>query len=214
MTRTARTLLPLLLVALLGAAVARAGSIYGKSPVGRRGMFSDDKASSVGDLLTIVISEKTKIDEKASRDMSKSDARDAAITGGSKFDLLRGIDSATGKLFNLKHLDFETKADSKFAGSYKSGRETTIEDEITVVVEDVLPNGNLVILGKRTRQIDGETVVIQVSGIVRPRDISYANSIVSTRVGNYHLVHRRTGQSRDFTQPGWLARVLNFINPF
>jgi flagellar L-ring protein precursor FlgH len=83
-----------------------------------------------------------------------------------------------------------------------------------VVVEDVHPNGNLVVLGTRTREINGDTQIIQVSGIVRPRDIRFDNTVRSEQVGNFQMVSVTDGVTKDFTKPGWLGKFLDAIWPF
>jgi flagellar L-ring protein precursor FlgH len=203
-------------IAFLSAgAPVRAGSIWARANGGAPcSIYADDKAADVGDIVTVVIKEHSKIEHDSSRDLSKSDSRSAKVTNGKKLDILRGIDAVTGKLFNLPELDITTEADTTFAGETAFDSDRKVEDEITVVVEDVLPNGNLVVLGKRLREVQGDTEIIQISGLVRPSDISFDNTVDSTRVGNFHMVYSHTGRENRFTKPGWLARILNFINPF
>lgn len=204
----------LLLVAAL-AAPAGAGSIWARAGSGDSvSIYADDKASDVGDIVTIVIREHSKIEHDSSREMSKTDSRSAKITNGEKLDILRGINAASGKLFNLPNLDVSTSAETDFGGETVFDSDRNVEDEITVVVEDVLPNGHLVVLGKREREVQGDKEIIQISGLVRPSDISFANKVDSRRVGNFHMVYRHTGRENRFTKPGWLARILNFVNPF
>jgi len=203
----------LLIVFVAGATTAQAGSIYSKAAKRTKSLYSDHKAAAVGDILTIVINERTKIDEKSDRTMESSSERTMEADINS-LGVGRALDKLTGGAFDLDSLDASTSGSKKFDGKTAFGRDSSIEDEITVVVEDVLPNGNLVILGKRVREIEGEKQLIQVSGIVRPRDIDYTNKITSTRVANYHMVHKHTGRENRFTKPGWLGRILNFISPF
>jgi flagellar L-ring protein precursor FlgH len=204
----------LLLAVALSAGTALAGSIWRDSHKRTASLWRDDKASGVGDIVTIVINEKTSIDNSSDRTLKKSDDRSMKINSGADLDILRGINAATGKLFNLKHLDFSTDSDTNFEGESDFGSERSFQDEITVVVEDVLPNGNLVVAGKQIRKVQGETQTTQVSGIIRPSDISYQNKVSSRRVANFYIVADHTGQENQFTRPGWLAQILNFLNPF
>jgi flagellar L-ring protein precursor FlgH len=196
------------------APVGEAGSIFRASRKRSNSLYRDDKAGNVGDIVTIVINESHKVDNTSDRDLSKSDSRNLNVENGKQLDILRGIDAATGKLLNLPELDFSASADSDFNGKTSFGSERSIEDEMTVVVEDVLPNGNLVVVGKQVRTVQGETQITQISGILRPSDITYDNRISSRRVANFHIVTEHQGQENQFTQPGWLAKILNFISPF
>jgi flagellar L-ring protein precursor FlgH len=201
--------------ALLTAATAcSAGSIWARAHRGTRNIYQDDKARAVGDVLTIVINEKSTIETESTRTMDKTDKRGASITGGAKFDLLRGIDAVTGELFNLPEFDLDMDSSSEFDGSSEVTTDRSFVDRMTVLVEDVLPNGNLIVLGKRTREVDGEKEVIQISGVVRPSDVSFSNDIASSRVANFHIVYKHTGRENRYTRPGWLGQILSFVNPF
>jgi flagellar L-ring protein precursor FlgH len=213
MQSTYRACVLVLLLAVL-ASDASGGSIFRASRKRSASLYRDDKASTVGDIVTIVIDEEHKVDNSSDRALNKSDKRSLKIENGDQLDILRGINAATGKLMNLPKLDFSANGSSDYSGGTKFGSERKIEDEITVVVEDVLPNGNLVVVGKQVRSIEGETQTTQISGIIRPSDISYANKITSRRVANFYIETVHKGQESQFTQPGWLAKILNFINPF
>ncbi len=216
MRTTTRTLTRLALTAalILGPLQAGGGSIWARSQRGSRSHYVDDKAHQVGDVLTIVINEQSSLESGTTRTMEKKDDRTASVTGGAKLDILRGIDAATGQLFNLPELDVTTKGETKFDGSAEFEDSRSMVDQITVLVEDVLPNGNMVVLGKRTRTVHGETEIIQVSGMVRPSDVSFDNDVTSTRVANFHIVYKHEGRENRFSKPGWLSQILNFLNPF
>jgi flagellar L-ring protein FlgH len=96
--------------------------------------------------------------------------------------------------------------------NYKDERK--IEDRVTVVVEDIHPNGNLVVVGTRMRDISGDKQTIQVSGIVRPSDISYDNTVRSEQVANFQLVATSDGPTKDYTTPGWFSKFLGWMWPF
>ncbi|MFP4052716.1 MAG: flagellar basal body L-ring protein FlgH [Phycisphaerae bacterium] len=211
---TSQRILPAALAVCLLAASAGGGSIWARANRGTRNPYQDDKARAVGDVLTIVINERSTVETGTNRVMEKKDNRSSSVTGGAKFDLLRGIDAVTGKLFNLPELDVKSDNSNKFDGSAEVSTERTMVDQMTVLVEDVLPNGNLIVLGKRTREADGEKEIIQVSGVVRPSDVAYGNTIPSSRVANFHIVYHHTGRENRYTRPGWLGQVLNFVNPF
>ena len=82
-----------------------------------------------------------------------------------------------------------------------------------MTVEDVLPNGNLVVIGMRERVVDGDGQTVQTSGIVRPSDIAFDNTVSSKKVADFKMVYKSRGQDSLFTRPGWLARILNALNP-
>jgi flagellar L-ring protein precursor FlgH len=197
---------------LLADAPLHGGSIWAKAKNRSQSLLTDDTARNVGDVLTIVIEEQSKIENASERKLEKSDSRSAKVTG--PFDLLRGLNQATGKLFGLDKMDFKSDADNKFDGKAQMDSSRKVEDKITVTVQDVLPNGNLVVLGSRTRKITGDSQIVQVSGIVRPSDITQANAVSSKQVADFHIVYKSAGQENQTTNPGWLGRILNLLNPF
>jgi len=191
---------------------ALAGSIYARGRARTQAIFTDDVAHNIGDVLTIVIEEQSKIENASQRKMDKSDTRSAKIQNPT--DLVGGLNQATGKLFNLDKLDFQASSSTEFEGSANYDSDRSMADRITVTVNDVLPNGNLVVVGERRRKAAGDTQIVEVSGIVRPSDITLGNTVSSRQVAEFNIVFRSQGQENQFTKPGWLGRILNFLNPF
>lgn len=194
------------LVLALSAGSAFAGSIWAKRSQNSKPLYADDKANQIGDILTIIISEDHKVDNKVERDLSRSSDRTFEMGND---------DLAVGHLIpSISKVKVDLDSEKTLSGKSDYKDERSIEDRITVVVEDVHPNGNLVVIGTRTREVNGDTQVIQVSGIVRPRDISFGNTIRSEQVANFQMVSLSEGVTKDFTKPGWLGKILDAIWPF
>lgn len=184
----------------------RAGSIYAKRDRNSKAIYSDDKAYRIGDVLTIIISERHKVKTKVERDLERESSRSIDFDG-SNFSLEHFIPSVPSfKIKTGSSKSLEGKAD------YKDER--TIEDRITVVVQDVHPNGNLVILGNRVREISGDKQTLQVSGIVRPADILFDNTVKSEQIANFNLFAISDGVSENYNNPGWLGKILDKLWPF
>ena len=211
MIRNRRQLAALLMVAAL-ASVASAGSIWAKGSRRTQAIYTDDTARNVGDILTIVIDEQTKIETETDRKLEKSSGRTASTSGS--LDLGNIIADLGRYIFDFPRLLLDNSATTDFEGGADYDTDRTLADKISVVVEDVMPNGNLVVLGTRTRTVAGDTQVIQVSGIVRTSDVTFENEVSSERVADFRLVFKHEGQEEQFTNPGWLARALNVFNPF
>ncbi len=187
---------------VLPTADSQAGSIWAKRGKNMRALYADDVAHQIGDILTIKITEDSKVDNKAKRDLKKETDRSNTFNGdiGGFADLGEfGLTAESGN-------GLKSKAD------YKDER--SFEDLITVVVVDVLPNRNLVIMGTRSRNIAGDIQTIEVSGIVRPSDIAFDNTVKSEQVADFRIVTKNTGIAAPYTKPGWLGTVLDIIWPF
>ncbi|HOQ03836.1 MAG TPA: flagellar basal body L-ring protein FlgH [Anaerohalosphaeraceae bacterium] len=195
-----------LMVLLLSSGSLQAGSIWAKRTTAAKPMYADDKANQIGDVLTIIISEIHKVDNKVKQDLSRTSDR--------SFDL-GGDDISVGHILpNVSKVKVDVDSSKSLSGKSDYKDERKIEDRITVVVMDIHPNGNLVVMGTRTRELNGDTQTIQVSGIVRPRDISFDNTIRSEQVANFQMIAVNEGVTKDFTKPGWLGKFLDKIWPF
>ncbi|MHC4264389.1 MAG: flagellar basal body L-ring protein FlgH [Planctomycetota bacterium] len=184
------------------AATAHAGSIWAKRDIDRGNLYADDVARNIGDVLTIIINESSKVDNKAKRDLKKETDRSIVFNG------------ELGNFVDLGEFGMTASSDNELKGKadYKDERKFT--DSITVVVMDILPNGNLVVMGTRDRDIAGDIQTIEVSGIVRPSDVVFGNIINSSRVANFRIVTKNGGIAAPFNKPGFLGRILDIIWPF
>jgi len=156
------------------------------------------KASRVGDILTIVLEERTNAEKKADTTVDKSS--DSSI----------GI----GGVFNGTPID-ETKANAgtahKFETEGDAKQSNKLEGRITVTVAQVLPNGNLVVQGEKWITINHGEEFIRLRGIVRPVDIGPDNSVSSTKVADAQLLYSGKGTLARANRPGWLTEF--FLSP-
>ncbi|MHC4754813.1 MAG: flagellar basal body L-ring protein FlgH [Planctomycetota bacterium] len=183
------------------------GSIWAKRDRNMRNSYTDDVARHIGDILTITISEESTVDNKAQRKLEKKTKRNANFNGDVSIEHIipniPAINFGTGTEYTN---NLDGKAD------YKDERKFI--DSITAVVIDIMPNGNLVVTGSRNRDIAGDIQIIEVSGIVRPSDISYQNDVKSERVADFRLITKNGGVSAPYNKPNWLGQVFNTVWPF
>lgn len=178
-------------------------------------LFTDIKARRVGDILTIVLQEKTQAKKSAKVKTSKD----------SKIDLPNPTLLGKGPRFNLPFLPhagnrsntLETSVDSgnEFEGKGDSSQSNSLTGNITVTVSEVLPNGNLVVQGEKWLTINTGEEYIRISGIVRPADIRPDNTVLSTQVADARIAYSGKGEFADSNRMGWLARFfMSTIWPF
>jgi flagellar L-ring protein precursor FlgH len=194
------------------AACSQAGSIWAKRDKNMRDLYADNKARHIGDILTITITENSTVDNKAKRNLSKTTDRSVSFDGDIDFDHHRLDSLLPEPLLPSFNIDAESSNTLDSKADYKDERKFI--DSITVVIVDIMPNGNLVVMGSRSRSIAGDRQVIEVSGIVRPSDIAYDNTVKSERVADFCLVTRNAGISASFNKPGWLGRIFDILWPF
>jgi len=192
-------------LALVLADLLYAGSIWAKRERGTPGLFTDDVAQGIGDILTIRIAEASTVDNKAKRDLQKETARSSEFNGE------LGIDHI---LPSIPGFTMEASANNELKGKADYKDERSFVDRVSVVVVDVLPNGNLVVLGTRDRNIAGDIQTIEVSGLVRPSDIAFDNTVKSEQVANFRIVTKNSGISAPYTRPGWVGRIFDVLWPW
>lgn len=179
-----------------------ASSIWAKRSSDKKDLYADDVARQIGDVLTIKISENSTVDNKAKRDLSKETDRSTSFNG------------EIGNIADIGDLGMTASSGNELTSKADYKDERTFVDSITVVVIDILPNGNLVIMGNRERDIAGDIQTLEVCGIVRPSDIEYDNTIMSEQVADFRLLTKNKGVSAPFTRPGWLGAIFDIIWPF
>jgi len=190
-------------------AVAQADSIWNdRSP----SLIWDNKAFRLGDVVTISVQEDDSVTHSVANSLSKVTSTQGAIntinvpslTSGNVSSLLKGALVPEVQYGSTRTLDGK--------GSYNlQGSMTT---QITAVVMEVLPNGNLVIEGSRLKKSVDEKVLIRISGIVRPEDISNTNVVLSTAVADAKIVYESDGPIANSNRWGWFERFVDHIWPF
>ncbi|MBN2136648.1 MAG: flagellar basal body L-ring protein FlgH [Sedimentisphaerales bacterium] len=180
-------------------------SIWAKRDKNMRILYTDDVARQIGDILTVKITEDSKVDNKAKRDLKKEADRSAAFNGE------LGIDHI---LPSIPGFNMSASSSNELKGKADFKDERSFEDSISVVVVDILPNNNLVIMGVRDRNIAGDIQTIEVSGIVRPSDILYGNTVKSEQIANFRVVTKNSGVAEPYNRQGWLGRLFDIIWPF
>jgi len=200
-----KLLMSVSILVLCFCACSEGGSIWSKREKNMKNPYADDVARNIGDILTIKINEDSTTDNKAKRDLKKETDRSTTFNGNLGIDhLLPSIPGFTMAAESSNELN--GKAD------YKDER--SFVDSITVVVIDILPNGHLVVMGTRSREIAGDTQTIEVSGLVRVNDIAFDNTVKSEQVANFHLVTKNAGVSEPYNRQGWLGRFFDVVWPF
>jgi flagellar L-ring protein precursor FlgH len=193
-----------------------AGSIWGKRDKNLQTLYGDDVARGIGDILTIKIAEESTVDNKAKRDMQKETARSSDFNGQLNID--RIASGGGGKidhiLSSIPGFTMEAEGSNTLKGKADFKDERSFVDRVSAVVLDVLPNGNLVVIGTRDRNIAGDIQTIEVSGIIRPSDIAFDNTVKSEQVANFRIVTKNSGVSAGYTGPGWGGRIFDILWPW
>lgn len=174
------------------------GAIYQAETA--QALFRDGRTYRVGDILTINLAERT-------------DARTLSSTTTAKDDT---IGLTVGNLFGVIPTDGDraignttSAAERSFTGSGNSSQSNRLTGDLTVMVSQVLANGNLMVRGEKIVSINQGTEYIRLSGVVRQSDIAPDNTVSSTRVANARVSYGGGGALADANAAGWLSRFFS-----
>ena len=178
---------------------------------GAKAFFRDQRAARVGDILTVnvQISDNANVANTTSR--SRSASEDADITN------LFGLENQLTKVFDDGIVPAATLglgSSSSLDGEGTVNRAETINLTVAALIIQVLPNGNLVIQGRQEVRVNFEVRELTVAGIVRPEDISAANTISHTQIAEARISYGGRGQITDMQQPRYGQQLVDIIAPF
>lgn len=163
-------------------------------------IFEDIKATRVGDLLTVVLSEETNASKSSSLEADKTTTIDFPNP------TLFGKDDYT--INGNEVLSSSATASRDIEGEGELTQENSLDGSITVTVTERLPNGYLVIKGEKLLTLNEGSEVVRIDGIVRPTDIDSNNRIESTKIANARITYKGTGVVSDSSKAGWLAKFF------
>ncbi len=183
--------------------VAPSGSLF--QAVSYRPAFEDPRARLPGDILTVQITERINATQKSS---SSVDRTANASAGVSALPFISPSSSLLGKL------DVGANSSNKFAGNGETENANTFTGSITTTVQEVLPNGHLLVVGEKQIGVNQNVDVLRFSGTVDPKQIRPGNVVASTQVANVRIESRGRGQQGEALSIGWLARFFLTVLPF
>ena len=160
--------------------------------------FGRGRAYAVGDLITVLLNESTQANRQQTGDISRKQTND--VVPGSWASKV-GVGSLNSSEITSK-------------GSGTADQTASLNGWVAVTVVEVLANGNLMVRGEKQLALTEGAEVIQVSGIIRPEDISPNNTIQSRRLANAQIAYRGTGDMASATRPGWGTNLLMKVWPF
>ena len=189
----------------LPAKVKSDGAIYYQQGFGSL-LFNDVRARHVGDIIMVTLAEQT----HATKEATTSTAKDNSVDVKTPTLLGNALKFAT-PFQGGQNSSLETGLSSSksFDGSGTSAQSNQLTGSISAVVTEVLPNGYLKIHGKKVIAINQGNEFIELTGVVRPVDVSPDNSISSRLVANARISYTGDGAISDASNMGWLASFFN-----
>jgi flagellar L-ring protein precursor FlgH len=178
---------------------------------GSRAFFKDQRAAQVGDILTVVVvfDEKAQFNNETQRTRTSADTE--SVTG--LFGFQQQIPKFLWKDANPANL-VNTAGTSNHDGKAIMNREEQVNLQVAALVTQVLPNGNLVVQGRQELRVNFEVRDLQITGVIRPQDISSTNTVPYTKLAEARISYGGRGQLTDVQQPRYGQQLLDIIAPF
>jgi flagellar L-ring protein precursor FlgH len=157
-------------------------------------LTSDARAYRVGDVVTVLLQETTQASKRAGTSFSKGSNASVAPLG------------ALGKTFGKTGIDLS--ADRSFKGDATSTQQNALSGALTVIVQEVLPNGLLRVAGEKNMTLNQGEEFLRLKGYIRAADVDADNQVSSLRVANARIAYSAKGVLADANSAGWLTRFF------
>ncbi|WP_290614803.1 MULTISPECIES: flagellar basal body L-ring protein FlgH [unclassified Arsukibacterium] len=178
--------------------VLKTGSLFAQHQ--SNSLYTDNKARNEGDIITVVLRERTQASKQAKHETGK----DSSVTVDPMVGLSGRAVSVAGNV-----LQFGANSTAEFKGDAKADQSNSLVGDISVNVLQVMANGNLVIRGEKWLTLNTGKEYIRLTGIIRPQDVDVNNTVESNKIANARIEYSGTGAHHYGQSPGWLSRFFN-----
>jgi flagellar L-ring protein FlgH len=156
-------------------------------------LAADQRASQVGDVVTIVVYQSAEARNAAQNASSTRRSFEAEVSGG---------DLAESGALSLN---------GGYSGQGEVRRSESFLTQISARVEAVAANGDLVVAGEQSMRMNGETTIVRVRGLVRPSDIEHGNRVLSSRLADAEISYEGRGFVSRNAEPNLIHRLLSLL---
>lgn len=163
-------------------------------------LYSDRRAARVGDIITVMLNERTAAKKSGSTTVTKEN--DLDFNAGT----LLGKDAPS---YQGVGLDTAVTQNRDFTGESEADQTNSLSGSIAVTVAEVLPNGLLVVRGEKWMTLNQGEEFIRLRGIIRQEDISPNNTISSTKLADARIAYSGTGALAKASEMGWASKFFN-----
>ena len=172
-------------------------------------MVADKRARAVGDIMTIIVQESAAATKENSTKTSKAAGVDASVN---TFLYSPGASSFLTRNGQRPAMKYSSKSDFDGGGTINNSEK--INARIAVRVADVLPNGNMIIEGRRETSFSGEKQEAILRGTIRSEDVNANNTVFSYNVADASIRYVSRGAISDAQRKGWFTKILDKVTPF
>jgi flagellar L-ring protein precursor FlgH len=162
-------------------------------------LYTDKKGKRIGDVITVMIVENAQANTDSRTQTQKRNQVNASLNDGK------------GLLSFIPGLGARANHDINYDGNGQTARNGELTAKVSVQIDEVFDNGNLLIKGSKNVFVNEEKQILDVEGIVRPEDINSDNTIFSYKIADAKIRYSGDGDVQDAARPGIIARFFNWI---
>ena len=190
-TMTPRTAFVALLALAIAAPAMATDSLYREDQY--QSLTSDRRGAKVGDLVTVQVFE-------------TSSATSTADTRAERTADL-GVEVAGTQ----RRLRRSGSVSNDMQGQGRTERTGRLLAQVTVSIQEILPNGDLRLAGEQLLEINDERQQIRLEGRIRPIDLQENNIVLSSRLADAKISYLGSGVIGDKQKPAWWQRLLTAL---
>lgn len=174
-------------------------------------LFSDLKASEVGDIVTIVVRESASSANKSGTKLSEESSTKSGLTNfmGAQNRIFKAFNAAAGPSGLV-----DMGGSSSYKGSGANTKSDTLSATIAARVVKVLPNHRFFIRGEKQIYTNGEEQTLIITGIIDKYKIDKNNTIDSSYISDAKIFYNGKGLVSDTRNKGWMQKLWEFVRPF
>jgi flagellar L-ring protein precursor FlgH len=162
-------------------------------------LYTDHRAMMTDDILTVMIVESAKAGSQSGTNTKKQH--------GYGIDNVKG----SGLLSAIPAFGASGGTKMSFDGQAGTKREGSLVATVSARIIRVMDNGNLIIEGSKTVEINDEREIIKITGTVRPQDIETNNIVYSSSIADAQITYSGKGVVNAGQRQGLISKFLNLI---
>ena len=198
---------------------AQNGGIQGKPALGSlwtgtgtgTNLYTDNTAFKLNDTVTIIVNDQTQVQDSSGTVLSHQSSGQGSIAFG---DVPTASPYQAPSGTPASPTSYQGSGSESFNGGGGVAVSGQINSTIQAQVVKVFPNGNVELKGERKIFVNGETRYLLIKGIVRPIDISPANTVLSSQIADERIWINGKGYINNSQSPNWLYKIMQDIWPF
>ena len=178
---------------------------------GSRTFLRDQRAAAIGDIVTVLVSVQDEAQLQNRTQASRNGETSASVNS------LLGLEASARRVLpravNPANLA-NTQSTNTLDGNGSVRRTEQINLRLAATIAQILPNGNMVVVGKQEVRVNNELRELSVQGVLRPQDIGSDNTVRHDRLAEARITYGGRGIVSDVQRPRYGQELLDIILPF